>query len=128
MDEQQKKLAEELLFSNVEGGFVKSLLQGFIRSQNIFPFPQPSPEEKAKTEELILKVEAFAKVNIDGNQIDREASIPSHVIQGLAELGILGMTIPKEYGGLGLSQYAYCRVTETIARYCGSTALFINAY
>ncbi len=129
MDEQQRKLAEELLFSSTaKSGFAKRLFLGAFQADNIFPFPKVSEEEKIKTEELLKRVVEFADANIDGDAIDREASIPDNVIQGLAKLGVLGMTIPKEYGGLGMSQYAYCQITEAISRRCGSTALFINAH
>lgn len=40
-------------------------------------------------------------------RIDREGEIPDAVIQGLRELGTLGIKIPREYGGLGLSQLSY---------------------
>ena len=46
--------------------------------------------------------------------IDREARIPDGVIQGLAELGVLGMTIPREFGGRGSRSMPYCRVMEVI--------------
>ncbi|MBA3603137.1 MAG: acyl-CoA dehydrogenase family protein [Parachlamydiaceae bacterium] len=129
MDEQQRKLAEELLFSSAgKSGFAKKLFLGAFQADNIFPFPKVSEDERIKTEKLLKRVEAFADANINADAIDREASIPDNVIQGLAELGVLGMTIPTEYGGLGMSQYAYCQVTEAISRRCGSTALFINAH
>lgn len=129
MDEQQRKLAEELFFSSkAKQGFGKGLYAGKVIGENIFPFPQVEPAEKAKTEALIRRTEEFADAHIDPSAIDREASIPEDVIRGLGELGILGMTIPVEYGGLGMSQYAYCRAVEAIARRCGSTALFINAH
>lgn len=129
MDEQQRKLAEELLFSSTaKRGFGKSLYLGAINGENVFPFPRVSASEKAKTESLLEQVETFADAHIDASQIDRQASIPDSVIQGLGQLGVLGMTVPPEYGGLGMSQYAYCRVVEAIARRCGSTALFINAH
>jgi len=41
---------------------------------------------------------------------------------------VLGVTIPREYGGLGLSQKAYCKAVEVISRRCGATALFVNAH
>ena len=68
------------------------------------------------------------KKEIDPDWIDRHAEIPEKVIQSLANLGVLGMTIPKEFGGLGMSQNAYCRTAEAISKRCGSTALFINAH
>lgn len=129
MDEQQRKLAEELLFSSTgKSGFAKGLYLGVFQAENIFPFPKVNDHEKEKTDQLLAKVIEFADANIDGDAIDRQAYIPENVIRGLADLGILGMTIPSEYGGLGMSQNAYCRVTEAISRRCGSTALFINAH
>jgi acyl-CoA dehydrogenase family member 9 len=50
------------------------------------------------------------------------------VINGLARLGVLGMTAPEEFGGRGFSQLAYCRVTEEIGARCGSTSVFVNAH
>lgn len=129
MDEQQRKLAEELLFSSkAKQGFGKGLFSGKIHGQNVFPFPKISSAEKEKVDAYIKRVEEFADAHIDANTIDRQACIPDNVIQGLGELGVLGMTIPEKYGGLGMSQYAYCRVVEAISRRCGSTALFINAH
>ena len=42
--------------------------------------------------------------------------IPLEIIQGLADLGVFGLTIPEEYGGLGLSKEAMCLVTEELSR------------
>lgn len=128
MDEQQRKLAEELFATSAKCGFGKGLYLGAFKSENVFPYPQISAEEKAKTDAFLAQVIAFADAHLDGNAIDRQASIPDHVIRGLADLGVLGMTIPTEYGGLGMSQYAYCRVAEEISRRCASTALFLNAH
>lgn len=42
--------------------------------------------------------------------------IPMEVIEGLAALGVFGLTIPEEYGGLGLPKEAMCLVTEELSR------------
>lgn len=129
MEDQQRKLAEELLFTEKKGtSFAKLLYFGIVDPATIFPFPGPTAEEKNNVDAFLTRVESFAKEHINGDKIDREASIPEALIKGLGDLGVLGMTIPKQYGGLGMSQYAYCRTIEIIARYCGSTALFINAH
>ena len=44
------------------------------------------------------------------------AYIPLEVIAGLAELGVFGLTIPEEYGGLGLGKVAMCVVSEELSR------------
>ena len=54
--------------------------------------------------------------------------IPKETIESLAKIGLLGLSIPKEYGGKGVSQYGYCKAIEEVSSRCGSTAIFINAH
>src|SRR5207244_13103319 len=65
---------------------------------------------------------------LDAALIDRIADIPAEMVAGLAELGVLGMTAPKEYGGRGFSQLGYCKIMEIIGGHCSSTAVFVNAH
>ena len=46
----------------------------------------------------------------------KNAYIPMEIISGLADLGVFGLTIPEEYGGLGLPKEAMCVVTEELSR------------
>ncbi len=72
--------------------------------------------------------DAFADTHIDAAAIDRDADIPRSVIDGLAELGVLGMAAPPELGGRGFSQMGYCRIMEVIGGHCAATAVFVNAH
>lgn len=129
MDEEEKRLAEELLFSEKKNpSFAKQLFLGKFDHDLVFPYSYPSDEENKIITDLLQKVTVFADESLDPVAIDREAKIPDRVIQGLANLGVLGMTVPKEFGGLGMSQSAYCKVIDLIAARCGSTALFINVH
>lgn len=129
MDEEQQKLAEELFFSEEKPkSFAKSLYCGDIYFDSIFPFPDHTIDEKKAVDAYVTKIVQFMNAKLDPVAIDRNAEIPMEVIQGLGELGALGMTVPKKYGGLGMSQYAYCKVVEAISRRCSSTALFVNAH
>ncbi len=129
MDENQKKLAEELLFSEKKKrGFAQNLYFGTFDPSLAFPYPQVDKDELAQVEAYLAKVQAFVDSTINPEEIDRQASIPDEVIIGLGKLGVLGMTVPVENGGLGLSQYAYCKAVEIIAQKCSSTALFVNAH
>lgn len=129
LDADQKKLAEELLFSEKKKpSFAKQLFFGRLDASSVFPYPLPTKEEKTQGDQYADSVKKFADEHIDADAIDRNAKIPSHVIEGLGELGLLSLTIPKKHGGLGLSQYAYCRAMEVIANRCAATALFINAH
>src|SRR5947209_3688667 len=97
---QQKKEAEELLFSGPQTlGFAKGLFFGHFNAPLVFPYPEIRPEEQTIVAQAVADVHRFAEEHIDAAAIDRNADIPQDVIAGLARLGVLGMTAPKEYGG-----------------------------
>jgi alkylation response protein AidB-like acyl-CoA dehydrogenase len=127
--EQQRKQAEEILFSGAETlGFAKGLFFGHFNDSLVFPYPEIKPEERATVEQAVAEVRRFAEDKIDARAIDRNADIPPEVVAGLGQLGVLGMTAPKEYGGRGFSQLGYCRIMEVIGGHCASTAVFVNAH
>ena len=61
-------------------------------------------------------------------KIDQEEKIPKELIRKIAELGLLGVSFPPEYGGSGMGETGYCIVQEEIGRGCSSTATFIGAH
>lgn len=125
----QQKQAEELLFSGPEKlGFAKALFFGQFNAPLVFPYPDLHPNEAGTVAQAVAEVRRFAHEHIDASAIDRNADIPSEVIAGLGQLGVLGMTAPKEFGGRGFSQLGYCKVLEVIGGHCASTAVFINAH
>src|SRR5262245_24699362 len=127
--EQQKKQAEELLFSGPETlGFAKALFFGLFRGDLLFPYPELPPEQQEMVSQAVAKVRRFCEEKIDPVAIDREADIPGSVIYGLAELGVLGMTAPREFGGLEFPQQGYVQVMEVIGGRDSSTAVFVNAH
>lgn len=129
LDAEQKRLAEELLFAGKKKpSFAKQLFFGTLDEAHVFPFVEPPDSEKAAVHDLLITLKSFLEEKLDPDWIDRNAEIPKEVIQGLGKLGILSLTIPKVYGGLGLSQYAYCKAMEAIAKRCAATALFVNAH
>ncbi|WP_218827589.1 acyl-CoA dehydrogenase family protein [Rubricoccus marinus] len=111
-----------------EMGFIKNLFWGRVREELVFPYPEVSPEEKAKTDALVEELEAYMQNEHPRVQIDAEERIPEWAIQRLFDMGVLGMTIPEQYGGLGLGVASYNRVLETIGRYCGSTSVVVSAH
>ncbi len=108
--------------------FVADLFMGKLRSAAVLPYPFQDPEDRKIGDAYVQKLEAFVKANVDAERIDREGQIPDAVMKGLAELGAFGMKIPKEYGGLGLSQVNYNRALAMVSGYCGSTAATLSAH
>ncbi|MCX4670375.1 acyl-CoA dehydrogenase family protein [Streptomyces sp. NBC_01381] len=87
--------------------FAKELFLGRFRLDLIHPHPLPADEDAQRGEEFLAKLRDFCETKIDSARIEREAQIPDEVINGLKELGALGMKIDTKYGGLGLTQVYY---------------------
>lgn len=85
------------------------------------------PEELVAFRDVARK---FAKERIAPNARawDEKKWIPDNIIQEMADIGLLGATIPEEYGGAGQGLLAMTVIVEEIARWCGGTALFIAAH
>ena len=123
------KEAEELLFTGPQAlGFAKGLFLGRFVADWAMPYPRIPAAQQSDLDRSITEVRAFLDKHLDAPEIDRTADIPQHVIDGLATAGVLGMTAPKEYGGRGFSQMAYCKVLEEIGARCASTSVFTNAH
>ena len=129
--QRQKEIqqAEELLFSGrQELGFAKGLFLGDFVADWAVPYPRLSDSQQAEVDRSVAELRTFLDEHLDPEEIDREADIPRHVIDGLGRVGILGMTAPKEVGGSGFTQMQYCKVLEEIGARCASTAVFTNAH
>lgn len=108
--------------------FGAKLFMGNFDPSLLFPFPKQSAEDKKVGDVFIAELEAFLVKNLDPDEVDRTYTIPDHVLEGLAKMGVFAMKIPKEYGGLGFSQTNYCRAVMKVASYCGATAVLISAH
>jgi len=109
-------------------GFVKNLFWGRFREELVLPYPEQNPDRKKKCDQLLVELEAYLKNEHPSIQIDEEQDIPEWVITRLFDMGVLGCTIPEEFGGLGFGITDYNRVLEMIGRYCGSTAVVVSAH
>jgi alkylation response protein AidB-like acyl-CoA dehydrogenase len=59
---------------------------------------------------------------------DETQEFPVHIFKQLGELGLMGVLVPEEYGGAGLSYFEYKVVIEEIAKVCGSIGLSVAAH
>lgn len=108
--------------------FAGELFMGRFRDELVSPYPVQGDDDRRVGDDLLARLQAFLAKEVDAEAIDRDQEIPAHVIKGLAELGLFGMKIPKEYGGLGLSQVNYNRAIALVASHCGSTAVWLSAH
>ncbi|XP_026357242.1 complex I assembly factor ACAD9, mitochondrial [Ursus maritimus] len=94
--------------------FAKELFLGKIEKKEVFPFPEVSQDELNDITQFVGPVEKFFAEEVDSQRIDREGRIPDETLEKLKSLGLFGMQVPEEYGGLGLSNTMYTRLGEII--------------
>src|SRR5438067_2780329 len=101
---------------------------GEIHEELVFPYAIPSGEEADKVRELVTAFRDYAADHIDSRRIDEEAWIPDEVFLELGERGLMGLYVPEEYGGQGLSQTGYARVFEAIGTADGSLTVALGVH
>jgi len=71
---------------------------------------------------------ALEKVAPVAEELDREHRFPYEIVAELAELGLMGMTIPEEYGGAGTDTLSYAIAVEELTRIDSSVAITVAAH
>ena len=128
-DRKQIEQAQEMLGPDpTEMGFVKNIFWGNFREEMVFPYPEIDAEEVARCDQLLAELDDYLRNEHPTIEIDREQEIPDWAIKRLFKMGVLGMTIPREFGGGGFGITSYNRVLERIGRSCGSTAVMVSAH
>ncbi|HEY1155505.1 MAG TPA: acyl-CoA dehydrogenase family protein, partial [Arthrobacter sp.] len=107
--------------------FAKGLYLGSFDLDLVHPWPAADPASVERGEAFMARLTEFAKT-MSGRVIEREAKIPDDYIKGLADLGVFGMKIPEEYGGLGLSLVYYGRALALLGSVHPSLGALISAH
>ncbi|MFJ9903810.1 acyl-CoA dehydrogenase family protein [Streptomyces sp. NPDC101152] len=108
--------------------FAKELFLGRFRLDLIHPHPLPTDEAAQRGEEFLAKLRDFCETKVDGALIEREARIPDEVIDGLKEIGALGMKIDTKYGGLGLTQVYYNKALTLAGSASPAVGVLLSAH
>ncbi len=108
--------------------FAKELYLGRFRLDLIHPHTRPSPADRARTDAFLADLRALCESELDGSVIERESLIPDEYLKALARLGVFGMKIPREYGGLGLSQVGYNQALMLIGSVHPSLGALVSAH
>jgi alkylation response protein AidB-like acyl-CoA dehydrogenase len=115
-----------------QSSFTRGIFAGVVLDSLLFPYPRPlderSADEARTVRRLIKELRALDGDLIDSAKFDEEETIPDNVIRAFADIGMLGLTIPRKYGGLELSSSAYARVFETLSSIDGSLAVMVGVH
>ncbi len=107
--------------------FAKELFLGRFDIGLIHPHPRQDPAEEARAAEFLTELRRVCE-QLDGTVIERDAKIPDEQVKALAELGVFGMKIPREYGGLGLSQLTYNRALMLVGSVHPAFVALVSAH
>ena len=110
------------------GGFASGLFMGRFDFPLLHPYPAQSAADREEGDAFLGKLGALLRDRVDPDEIDSSGEIPQHVFDALAKLGAFGIKIPKEYGGLGLSQTNYCRSATMLGSFCGNLTALLSAH
>nr|XP_048715544.1 complex I assembly factor ACAD9, mitochondrial isoform X2 [Caretta caretta] len=119
--------ARQLRTGGLRSAYAKELFLGKLQKEEVFPYPEISNEELEEINQFVGPVEKFFSEEVDSTKIDQDAKIPPETLKGLKSLGLFGMQVPEEYGGLGLSNTMYARLGEIISL-DGSIAVTLAAH
>jgi len=61
-------------------------------------------------------------------ELDREHRVPFETLEKMAQIGLLGVCFPQEYGGMGAGETGYCILMEELGRVCTSTAVNVGTH
>ena len=81
-------------------------------------------------EEIRKKVREFAETEVKpiAFMLDQNNEFPTEVIKKFAEMGMMGIPYPKEYGGAGLDTLSYAIAVEELSRVDGGTGVILSAH
>jgi alkylation response protein AidB-like acyl-CoA dehydrogenase len=108
--------------------FGKGLYLGNFQPELISPQPDLPPDDVEKGERFLAALGRFLQEEVDPQVIERDNKVPDEVIAGFKEIGALGMKVPEQYGGLGLSQVYYNRAMMLIGTWHSSLSTLLSAH
>ena len=82
------------------------------------------------TVQVAQSAREFAIQHIKPNLMewDESQEFPAHIFKELGKLGMMGVLVPEQYGGAGLSYFEYNVIIQEIAKVCGSIGLSVAAH
>ncbi len=107
---------------------VKHMFYGEILEDDIFPYPHFNENQVEMAKAMVDAIDKFGLAHIDSAKFDKEGKIPKEVLDGLASLGLCGLGVEEEFGGLGLDTTLYARVFSQVAGIDGAIATTLGAH
>ena len=81
-------------------------------------------------QELVDMYREFAQGQVKplAAEIDKTERFPQETVAAMAEMGLLGIPFPEEYGGAGMDNLSYAQCVEELSKVCASTGVIVSAH
>ena len=119
--------------SEVRPSFTRGIFAGAVHDDLLFPYPEPldrrNPDEAAVVRRLAAELDRMQRSGlIDSAKMDEEETVRDELLAELGRAGILGLTVPRRYGGLELSATGYARIFEHLSSIDASLGVLIGVH
>lgn len=113
--------------------FTRGIFAGAVHDDLLFPYPnsldERNPDEAAVVRRLAADLDRLYRDGIiDPSRIDTEETVSDNVIAEFGRIGMLALTIPRQYGGLELSHTGYARIFEHLSTIDASLAVMVGVH
>ena len=108
--------------------FTKAIFSGEIREDLVFPFPEPSAADKESAAAILDTFRSWAKDTVDAAKHDHDGRFTDETRAGMAELGLMGLNVPEEYGGFGASALVFSRIFGEVGATDPALAVYFGAH
>jgi alkylation response protein AidB-like acyl-CoA dehydrogenase len=119
--------------SEVRPSFTRGIFAGAVHDDLLFPYPEPldrrNPDEAAVVRRVAADLDKMQRSGlIDSVRMDEEETVSEELLAELGRVGVLGLTVPRKYGGLELSATGYARVFEHISSIDASLGVIVGVH
>lgn len=111
-----------------QNSFMKTLFFGEVREDLVFPYPRLSKDVSESVSMVLDSVHKFSKDKVKSQEWDDKGAMPLEVVKELAAMGLMGLAVPEEFGGLALPQSGYARIFQDLGGIDASLAVTLGAH
>ncbi len=105
--------------------FLEGIYQGFLDYETMQRFA--TSKDTQKIQPLIDKFQEILK-EYPASELEQQGRLPQEVLARMGEIGLFGISIPQQYGGLGFNLWEYLQVTEEMVKQDVSSVLVSLAH
>lgn len=108
--------------------FAARLFCGEVHTEAVWPYPRMDDDERTRVEVLEATFLDYCKDHYDPAQVEADRWVADETLADLGEMGMLGLYVPTEYGGQGLSQTGYARVFQAVGQVDPTLAVVLGVH